>query len=79
MVILYTAGGILPTPPLKDGWAQIDNRWVVPYNSYLTRRYKAHINVEIRSSIKILKYLYKYIYKGLECLPLGPNPYVSWR
>jgi hypothetical protein len=57
----------------------IDNRWVVPYNPYLTRRYKAHINVEICSSIKVLKYLYKYIYKGLECLPLGPNPYVSWR
>jgi hypothetical protein len=42
----------------------VDNRWVVPYNPYLTRRYKCHVNVEVCSSIKVIKYLYKYIYKG---------------
>ncbi|XP_077228508.1 uncharacterized protein LOC143861463 [Tasmannia lanceolata] len=42
----------------------LDNRWVVPYNPYLLRRYNCHINVEICSSIKAVKYLYKYIYKG---------------
>ena len=42
----------------------IDNRWVVPYNPYLTRRYQCHINVEVCSSIKVIKYLYKYIYEG---------------
>jgi hypothetical protein len=30
----------------------VDNRWVVPYNPYLTRRY-----MEICSSIKAIKYL----------------------
>jgi hypothetical protein len=57
----------------------IDNRWVVPYNPYLTRRYKAHINVEICSSIKVLKYLYKYVYKGSECPPVSLSLYVPWR
>jgi hypothetical protein len=41
-----------------------DNRWVVPYNPYLTMRYKCHINVEVCSSITAVKYLYKYVYKG---------------
>lgn len=42
----------------------LDNRWVVPYNPYLLRMYNCHINVEVCSSIKAVKYLYKYIYKG---------------
>ena len=44
--------------------AEVDNRWIVPYNPYLTLKYNAHVNVEICSSIKSVKYLYKYIYKG---------------
>ena len=35
----------------------VDNRWVVLYSPYLTRRYRAHINVEVCSSIKVIKYL----------------------
>ncbi|XP_071681539.1 uncharacterized protein [Lolium perenne] len=42
----------------------LDNRWVVPYNPYLLRMFNCHINVEVCSSIKAVKYLYKYIYKG---------------
>lgn len=42
----------------------LDNRWVVPYNPYLLAKFDCHINVEICSTIKAVKYLYKYIYKG---------------
>uniref|UniRef100_K3ZF28 Helitron helicase-like domain-containing protein n=1 Tax=Setaria italica TaxID=4555 RepID=K3ZF28_SETIT len=43
---------------------ELDNRWVVPYTLVLLMRYNCHINVEICSNIKSVKYLYKYIYKG---------------
>lgn len=42
----------------------LDNRWVVPYNPYHLSGYNCHINVEICSGLKAVKYLYKYIYKG---------------
>ena len=48
---------------MKNG-VPLDNRWIVPYNPYLSKKYNAHINVEIYSSIKSCKYLYKYVYKG---------------
>ncbi|KAG6619728.1 hypothetical protein I3842_Q084700 [Carya illinoinensis] len=41
----------------------LDNRWVVPYNPYLLAMFDCHINIEICSTIKAVKYLYKYIYK----------------
>ena len=47
----------------KNG-VSLDNRYVVAYNPYLSTKYNAHINVEICSSIKSCKYLYKYVYKG---------------
>ena len=47
----------------KNG-VRLDNRYVVSYNPYLSMKYSAHINVEICSSIKSCKYLYKYVYKG---------------
>ena len=42
----------------------LDNRWVVPYNPYLSRKYRVYINIEIYITIKAVKYIYKYIYKG---------------
>ena len=44
--------------------AELDNRWVVPYNPGLLFRYNCHINVEACASIKAVKYLFKYVYKG---------------
>ncbi|KAG5568268.1 hypothetical protein H5410_064708 [Solanum commersonii] len=42
----------------------IDNTWVVPYNPYLLCKFNCHINVEVCSDIKVVKYIYKYICKG---------------
>ena len=39
----------------------------MPYNPYLTKKYNAHINVEVCSSVKAIKYLFKYVYKGYDC------------
>ena len=50
---------------MKRGVA-LDNRWVVPYNPFLTKKYSAHINVQVCASIKAVKYLYKYIHKGYD-------------
>nr|KAJ0226698.1 hypothetical protein LSAT_V11C100019130 [Lactuca sativa] len=42
----------------------LDNRWLVPYNPKLLMMLNCHINIEVCSSIKSVKYLFKYVYKG---------------
>ena len=44
----------------------VQNNIVVPYNLWLLRQWKCHINVEICSSIKAIKYVLKYINKGTD-------------
>jgi hypothetical protein len=41
-----------------------DNRWVVPYNPFLLRKYRSYINVEVCATVQAVKYIYKYVYKG---------------
>ena len=53
--------------------AVLDNRWVVPYNPTLSVKYDAHINVEVAASIRSVKYLYKYVYKGHDCARVQLN------
>ena len=43
---------------------KIDNQWVVPYNPFLLRYFKSHINVVIVSSLTVVKYLLWYPFKG---------------
>ena len=37
---------------------------VVPYNKFLLKKYKCHINVEYCYSIQSIKYIFDYIHKG---------------
>ncbi|XP_075465454.1 uncharacterized protein LOC142499645 [Ascaphus truei] len=43
---------------------QVDNKWVVPYCPLLCKIYNAHINVEYCNSVKLIKYICKYVNKG---------------
>ena len=45
----------------------IDNRSVVPYSPYLLLKYNCHINIEVCTSLQVIKYIYKYIFKGFDC------------
>lgn len=44
----------------------LDNRFVVPYNPYLLAKFGSHINVEVCTTVKSVKYIYKYVYKGYD-------------
>jgi hypothetical protein len=47
---------------------ELDNRWVVPHNVYLSTKYNANINVEVSNNIRVVKYLFKYVYKRHDCV-----------
>jgi len=49
---------------VQKGRYQVDNRWVVCHSKYLIWKYRCHINVESIASVKAVKYIYKYVYKG---------------
>ncbi|KAL6419582.1 hypothetical protein ACFW04_012936 [Cataglyphis niger] len=52
----------------------VDNRNVVPYYPILSIIFNCHINVEVVSSIKSIKYLYKYIYRGHDVAVITIEP-----
>lgn len=68
---VYVSDGGYPTYRRRDNGIealvrghQISNEFVVAYNPYLLAKYDAHINVEVCSTVKSVKYLYKYVFKG---------------
>ncbi|XP_019058078.1 PREDICTED: uncharacterized protein LOC104814022 [Tarenaya hassleriana] len=51
---------------VMKGDVRLDNRFVVPHNLQILKKYKAHINVEWCSKSSAIKYLFKYITKGVD-------------
>ncbi|KAG1445823.1 hypothetical protein G6F56_009777 [Rhizopus delemar] len=43
---------------------EMTNEWVVLYDPHLSKKYKAHINVESCASVQAIKYINIYVYKG---------------
>ena len=63
-ILILFIGDVMMGARKKIWGHELDNQWVVPYNPYLLRLFNCHINVEACRSIKSVKYLFKYIYKG---------------
>ena len=49
--------------PVYRRRSECDNR-VVPYNPAMIDEFDCHINIELASSVILIMYLYKYLYKG---------------
>lgn len=62
---------------VQKGEKTFDNRFVIPYNAELLLRFNSHINVEVCTSLKAVKYIYKYIYKGYDCVNFEMKKVVS--
>lgn len=51
---------------VKKGNITLDNSFVVPHNLQILKKYKAHVNVEWCNKSTAIKYLFKYITKGVD-------------
>ena len=50
-----------------------DNGYIVPTSAVLLNKYGVHINVEAVGSASVVKYLHKYIHKGVERIHAGAS------
>ncbi|OBZ84054.1 hypothetical protein A0J61_07890, partial [Choanephora cucurbitarum] len=56
-----------------NGSIVIDNGWFVPYNPYLSKKFKAHINVKCCQSVDPIKFINKYVYGDSDRTTLKPS------
>ena len=42
----------------------VNDSWVVPHNPTLLMKFKCHMNVEVCTTVRSVKYIFKYIHKG---------------
>lgn len=59
--------GTTITKRINGEFVYVTNQFIVPYNPFLLLYFRAHINVEICSSVRSIKYIHKYVYKGHDC------------
>jgi hypothetical protein len=68
---------------------EVDNRWVVPYNPWLSLKCDSHINLEYCTMIVSVRYIFKYCHKGFDCMKVdkklgtykqreGQEPTIEW-
>ena len=60
---IYILGG-------NSATINLNNRYIVLYNLYLSVKYRAYINIKAYASIQAIKYINKYIYKGDDCITI---------
>ncbi|XP_058779305.1 uncharacterized protein LOC131653232 [Vicia villosa] len=61
---VYRRRGTGNTVTIKN--VVLDNRFVVPHNPYLLKKFQAHINMEWCNQGTSVKYLFKYVNKGYD-------------
>ena len=64
------------------GKYEVTNRDIASYNPYLLLKHRCHINVTYVGGVKMVKYIYKYIYKGHDQASLkivGDNQVMDYR
>lgn len=42
----------------------VDNSSIVPHNRHIMVKFGTHCNIEFCGTVKVVKYMYKYVYKG---------------
>ncbi len=62
---------IVYKPGFLDQEVVCNNCQVVPYNLYLLQKFCSHINIKVYASIQAIKYIYKYIYKGIDYITIA--------